>query len=218
MRILLVEDDPLIGSAVRQALQDAAFAVDWVQDGATALSSSKTGDYALILLDLGLPLKDGLEVLRELRQMKNAVPTIILTARDAVEDKIKGLDLGADDYLVKPFSVGELVARMRAVVRRNNGVADSLLSNGDVALNPATREVTRNDRSHVLSAREYSLLYALLLRPGTILSRDALEERIYGWNEEVASNAIEFIIHSLRKKLGKDVIKNVRGLGWMVSK
>lgn len=218
MRILLVEDDPLIGSAVRQALQDAAFAVDWVQDGATALSSSKTEDYALVLLDLGLPCKDGLEVLRELRQMKNAVPTIIITARDAVEDRIKGLDYGADDYLVKPFSVGELIARMRAVVRRNNGVADPLLSNGDVSLNPATREVARHDRLHVLSAREYALLYALLLRPGTILSRDDLEERIYGWNEEVASNAIEFIIHSLRKKLGKDVIKNVRGLGWMVGK
>lgn len=218
MRILLVEDDPLIGSAVRQALQDAAFAVDWVQDGATALSSSRTDDYALVLLDLGLPRKDGLEVLRELRQMKNAVPTIIITARDAVEDRIKGLNYGADDYLVKPFSVGELIARMRAVVRRNNGVADPLLSNGDVSLNPATREVARNDRSHVLSAREYALLYTLLLRPGTILSRDELEERIYGWNEEVASNAIEFIIHGLRKKLGKDVIKNVRGLGWMVSK
>ena len=218
MRILLVEDDPLIGSAVRQALQDAAFAVDWVQDGATALSSFKTEDYTLMLLDLGLPRKNGLEVLRELRQMKNPVPTIIITARDAVEDRIKGLDYGADDYLVKPFSVGELVARMRAVVRRNNGVADPLLSNGDVSLNPATREATRDDRRYVLSAREYALLYALLLRPGTILSRDDLEERIYGWNEEVASNAIEFIIHSLRKKFGKDVIKNVRGLGWMVSK
>jgi len=218
MRILLVEDDPLVGSAVRQALQDAAFAVDWVQDGATALSSSKNEDYTLVLLDLGLPRKDGLEVLRELRQMKNTVPTIIITARDAVEDRIKGLDYGADDYLVKPFSVGELVARMRAVVRRHNGVADPLLSNGDVSLNPATREATRDDRIHVLSAREYALLYALLLRPGAILSRDDLEERIYGWNEEVASNAIEFIIHSLRKKFGKDVIKNIRGLGWMVSK
>jgi len=218
MRILLVEDDPLIGSAVRQALQDTAFAVDWVQDGATALTSSRTGDYTLILLDLGLPCKNGLEVLRELRQMKNSVPTIIITARDAVEDRIKGLDYGADDYLVKPFSVGELVARMRAVVRRNHGVADPLLSNGDVSLNPVTREATRNDRMHVLSAREYALLYALLLRPGAILSRDELEERIYGWNEEVASNAIEFIIYGLRKKLGKDVIKNVRGLGWMVNK
>jgi len=218
MRILLVEDDPLVGSAVRQALQDAAFAVDWVQDGATALSSSKNEDYTLVLLDLGLPRKDGLEVLRELRQMKNTVPTIIITARDAVEDRIKGLDYGADDYMVKPFSVGELVARMRAVVRRHNGVADPLLSNGDVSLNPATREATRDDRIHVLSAREYALLYALLLRPGAILSRDDLEERIYGWNEEVASNAIEFIIHSLRKKFGKDVIKNIRGLGWMVSK
>ncbi len=218
MRVLLVEDDPLIGSAVRQALQDAAFAVDWVQDGDTALFSSRTENYTLVLLDLGLPRKDGLEVLRELRHMENDVPTIIITARDAVNDRIKGLDYGADDYLVKPFSVGELVARMRAVVRRKNGIADPLLSNGDVSLNPATREVTRNNQLIVSSAREYALLYALLLRPGTILSRDDLEERIYGWNEEVASNAIEFIIHGLRKKLGKDVIKNVRGLGWMVSK
>lgn len=218
MRVLLVEDDPLIGSAVRKALQDEAFAVDWVQDGDTALFSSRTENYTLVLLDLGLPRKDGLEVLRELRHMENDVATIIITARDSVNDRIKGLDYGADDYLVKPFSVGELVARMRAVVRRKNGIADPLLSNGDVSLNPATREVTRNNQLIVSSAREYALLYALLLRPGTILSRDDLEERIYGWNEEVASNAIEFIIHGLRKKLGKDVIKNVRGLGWMVSK
>lgn len=218
MRVLLVEDDPLIGSAVRKALQDEAFAVDWVQDGDTALFSSRTENYTLVLLDLGLPRKDGLEVLRELRHMGNNVSTIIITARDSVNDRIKGLDYGADDYLVKPFSVGELVARMRAVVRRKNGIADPLLSNGDVSLNPATREVTRNNQLIVSSAREYALLYALLLRPGTILSRDDLEERIYGWNEEVASNAIEFIIHGLRKKLGKDVIKNVRGLGWMVSK
>ncbi|GJL77736.1 MAG: DNA-binding response regulator [Nitrospinaceae bacterium] len=218
MRILLVEDDPLIGNAVKQALKDAAFAVDWVQDGATALSSTQTQNYGLVLLDLGLPRKDGMDVLRELRQKKNAVPTIIITARDSVKDRIMGLDYGADDYLVKPFSIEELLARMRAVVRRNHGLADPLLSNGDISLNPATREATRDKQSHVLSAREYALLDALLLRPGAILARDVLEERIYGWNEEVASNAVEFIIHGLRKKLGKDVIKNVRGLGWMVSK
>lgn len=218
MRILLVEDDVLIGDAVKQALRDAAFAVDWVLDGESALSSAQCEDYSIILLDIGLPGKNGLDVLRELRQTKNTVPVIIVTARDAIEDRIKGLDYGADDYLVKPFSVAELEARMRAVVRRNHGVADALLSNDDLTLNPATREVTRNEQKHILSAREYSLLHTMLLRPGTIFSRSELEDRLYGWNEEVASNAIEFIIHGLRKKLGKDVIKNVRGLGWMVNK
>lgn len=218
MRILLVEDDPLIGKAVEQALRDASFAIDWVKDGETALAVINTEDYALMLLDLGLPKKDGFEVLRVLRQGKQVLPVIIITARDAVEDRIKGLDYGADDYLVKPFSIDELQARMRAVIRRNHGHADPLMSNSILQLNPASREAFRDDKSYLLSSREYALLHALMLRPGTILSRAELEERIYGWNEEVASNAIEFIIHGLRKKLGKDAIKNVRGLGWMVSK
>lgn len=218
MRLLLVEDDNLLGEAIRQALHDAAYAIDWVQDGSTALSTIKTQDYSLVLLDLGLPQKDGIEVLSELRKAKNAVPIIIITARDAVEDRIKGLDFGADDYLVKPFLINELQARIRAVVRRNQGVADPILSNESLELNPATREVKINNQTHLLSAREYAVLHALMLRPGTILSRDELEDRIYGWNEEVASNAIEFIIHGLRKKMGKEAIKNVRGLGWMVSK
>tara|TARA_R110002153_G_scaffold274352_1_gene449036 strand:+ start:9249 stop:9905 length:657 start_codon:yes stop_codon:yes gene_type:complete len=218
MRLLLVEDDNLLGEAIRQALHDAAYAIDWVQDGSTALSTMKTQDYALVLLDLGLPQKDGIEVLSELRKAKNAVPIIIITARDAVEDRIKGLDYGADDYLVKPFLINELQARIRAVVRRNQGVADPILSNENLELNPVTREVKINNQTHLLSAREYAVLHALMLRPGTILSRDELEDRIYGWNEEVASNAIEFIIHGLRKKMGKEAIKNVRGLGWMVGK
>jgi len=218
MRILLVEDSALLGSAVKQALHDATHAVDWVQDGVTALAVAKTGDYSLILLDLGLPGKDGFDVLRELRQGNNAVPVIVITARDAVQERIRGLDYGADDYLVKPFSISELQARMRAVVRRNHGLADPIICNGILALNPATHEITRDGQIHVLTAREYSLLHAMMLRPGTIHSRAELEERLYGWNEEVASNAIEFIIHSLRKKLGKDAIKNIRGLGWMVSR
>ncbi len=217
MRILLVEDDESIGNAIKQALNDATYAVNWVKDGITALSSLTTEDYSLVLLDLGLPGKNGLEVLHELRKTKN-LPVIIITARDAVEDRIQGLDLGADDYLVKPFSIDELHARMRAVVRRNHGVANPIISNSLLALDPATREVSRNGESYPLSAREYALLQTLMLRPGTIFSRDNLEESIYGWNEEVASNAIEFIIHALRKKLGKDAIKNVRGMGWMVSK
>ena len=218
MRILLAEDDPMIGHGVVQALQDAAFTVDWVQNGAVALTSCKNDDYALLLLDLGLPGSDGLTVLKALRADKNELPVIIITARDAVEDRIKGLDYGADDYLVKPFAANELLARIRAVVRRRQGSANPLLSNGELTLDPATRQVTCNDESHLLSAREYATLHALMQRPGSILSRDDLEDRIYGWNEEVSSNAIEFTIHSLRKKLGRSAIKNVRGLGWMVSK
>lgn len=218
MRILLVEDDKLIGQAVEQAMHDASFAIDWVQDGDTALSVIDIQEYSLILLDLGLPKTDGYEVLRLLRQNKHNVPVIIITARDAVDDRIKGLDYGADDYLVKPFSIDELQARIRAVIRRNHGNATPLLGNDLLSLDPASHEVSYDSKVHTLSSREYALLHALMLRPGSILSRTELEERIYGWNEEVASNAIEFIIHGLRKKLGKDAIKNVRGLGWMVSK
>ena len=218
MRILLVEDDPLIGQALVQSLHDAAVAVDWVQNGNTALLVSQTEQYALILLDLGLPEKDGFEVLRSLRRRKQLIPVIIITARDAVEDRIKGLDYGADDYLVKPFSIDELQARIRAVVRRNHGTADTVLRNTTLTLNPAAREASNEHGPITLSSREYSVLHALMIRPGKILSRSELEESTYGWNEEVASNAIEFIIHGLRKKLGKESIKNVRGLGWMVTK
>ena len=215
---MLVEDDEPIGNAVKLALHDASYAVDWVQDGESALHAIKIEEYSLILLDLGLPKKDGLDVLRELRKAKIKLPVIIITARDAIEDRIRGLDYGADDYLVKPFSIDELHARIRAVVRRNHGVADPILSNNVIALNPANREVSSEGEVFQLTAREYALLHTLMLRPGAILSREKLEESIYGWNEEVASNAIEFNIHALRKKLGKDAIKNVRGMGWMVSK
>lgn len=218
MRILLVEDDLLIGGAVRQALQDAAMAVDWVQDGKTAMESIGLEPYELVLLDLGLPKKDGMTVLRELRAQNYNVPVIIVTARNEVQDRINGLDLGADDYIVKPFSVSELEARIRAVIRRKNGSAQPLLGNNSLSLDPASREMIVDDIRQTLSAREYAMMQALLLRPGTILSRAELEERIYGWNEEVASNAIEFIIHGLRKKFGKAIIKNVRGLGWRVDK
>ncbi len=218
MRILLVEDDALIGGAVRQALQDAAMAVDWVRDGKAAMESIGLEPYELILLDLGLPKKDGMMVLQELRAQNHSVPVIIVTARDEVQDRINGLDNGADDYIVKPFSVDELEARIRAVVRRKNGSAQPLLGNNHLSLDPASREMIFDDNKQILSAREYAMMQALLSRPGTILSRGELEERIYGWNEEVASNAIEFIIHGLRKKFGKSVIKNVRGLGWRVDK
>ena len=218
MRILLVEDDRMIGEAVVQALKDAAYAVDWVQDGITAFDSLETDEYELVVLDLGLPKQDGLQVLQRMRADGNATPVLIVTARDAVEDRIRGLDLGADDYLVKPFAVGELLARMRAVVRRKAGSGSPLLSNGLLTLDPTTKEATYDERRCRLSAREFSLMQALLLRPGTILSRDELETRIYGWNEEVESNAVEFLIHAVRKKLGSDVIRNVRGMGWMVDR
>jgi len=218
MRILLVEDDPHIGEAIQQALRDAAHAVNWVRDGETALITIQDEDYALILLDIGLPKKNGFDVLERLRCNQHTLPIIIISARDSVENRIKGLDYGADDYLIKPFSLDELQARIRAVVRRNHGTTTPHLSNGMLSLNPATHEVCRDEKQHRLSSREYALFHALILHPGTILSRQELEEHIYGWNEEIASNTIEFIIHGLRKKLGKDAIRNVRGLGWMVNK
>ncbi len=218
MRILLIEDDHMIGEAVSVALKDAAYAVDWVRDGIAASSVLAHGEYQAVLLDLGLPRLDGLEVLRRLRLGGNSVPVIVITARDGVEDRVKGLDFGADDYLVKPFDVSELLARIRAVIRRKSGQAAPLLSNGRVTLDPASHEAKSGDETITLSAREFALLHALLLRPGAILARTELEERIYGWNEEVESNAVDFLIHAVRKKLGADVIKNVRGAGWMVEK
>lgn len=218
LRVLYVEDDRMLGEAVVQALKDAAYAVDWVTDGKSALDAAKLEEYQLVLLDLGLPKPDGLEVLGRIRKTLPPVPVIIVTARDAIDDRISGLDLGADDYLTKPFEVGELLARMRAVLRRQGSGAAALLSNGDIELDPATREASRGGSKHVLTAREFALLNALMLRPGRISSRAELEQRLYGWNEEVESNAVEFMIHALRKKLGADAIRNVRGVGWMVDK
>ena len=208
----------MIGEAVSVALKDAAYAVDWVKDGVTASSALEHGEHQAVLLDLGLPKRDGMEVLRRLRQAGKSVPVIVITARDAVEDRIQGLDVGADDYLVKPFNVQELLARLRAIIRRHGGQGAPVLTNGSVSLDPATHEARRGDTTTLLSAREFALLHALLLRPGAILARTELEERIYGWNEEVESNAVDFLIHGVRKKLGADVIKNVRGAGWMVAR
>lgn len=218
MRILLVEDDNMIGAAVSVALKDAAYAVDWVKDGITAVGVLKNGEHQAVLLDLGLPGRDGLEVLRRLRLDGNTIPVIVITARDGVKDRIEGLDFGADDYLVKPFDINELLARLRAVIRRQGGQAAPLLGNGRVTLDPANHRAQCGDTEVILSAREFALLHALLLRPGAILARAELEERIYGWNEEVESNAVDFLIHGIRKKLGADAIKNVRGAGWMVEK
>jgi two-component system, OmpR family, response regulator len=218
MRVLLIEDDRMIGSAVQQALRDAAYAVDWVTEGEAAVLAAESETYELVLLDLGLPKADGRDVLRRLRLLGRKLPVIIVTARDRVEDRIDGLDLGADDYLIKPFEIRELLARMRAVLRREGSGSAALLSNGKLSLDPATREARFLEKSALLSAREFALLQALLARPGTILSRGELERQIYGWNEEVESNAVEFLIHSIRRKLGATAIRNVRGVGWMVER
>lgn len=218
MRILLVEDDRMLGAATQQALRDAAHAVDWVLDGDAALLAMRTAPYEAMLLDLGLPRRDGLGVLQAARRSGYNLPVIIVTARDGVDDRIRGLDLGADDYLIKPFETGELLARLRAVARRKGGQAQALLGNGVVTLDPATRQARFGEARARLSAREYALLHALLLRPGAVLSRDDLENLIYGWNEEVESNAVEYLIHSIRRKLGAGAIKNVRGVGWVVDR
>jgi len=218
MRVLLVEDDQMLGSAVLQALHDASYAVDWVQDGAQASVALTRHDFGLILLDLGLPNCDGLEVLRRLRAGGDSTPVLIITARDTVDDRIEGLDIGADDYLGKPFAVGELLARLRALMRRNAGAVTSVLTNGAVSLELATRLAIVDGTEHTLSNREFALLQALMLRPGAVLSRAQLEQTIYGWGEEVESNAVDVIIHGLRRKLGPDRIRNVRGLGWRVER
>ncbi len=219
MRVLLVEDDTMIGEAVQAALKDAAYAVDWVRDGQTAPAALRTQAYDFVLLDLGLPGHDGLDVLRDIRAGGNPVPVLIITARDGLDDRLRGLDGGADDYVLKPFEMAELLARMRVALRRRAGSAESMLSNGEVRLDLSTRQASIAGQADVqLSAREFALLQALLVRPGAILSRGELEDRIYGWGEEVESNAVEFIIHALRRKLGSQVIRNVRGLGWRVSK
>jgi len=218
MRILLVEDDLMVGEAARKGLRQDGFAVDWVQDGAAASLALRQEEYALVLLDLGLPQKNGLAVLQELRAAGNKVPVLIATARDAVADRVAGLDAGADDYLIKPYDLEELSARMRALLRRQSGRTDSLIEVRDVSLNPATREVLLQGRPVTLSAREFTLLQAFLDRPGVVLSRAQLEEKLYGWDDSVDSNAIEVHIHSLRKKLGSGFIKNVRGIGYLVPK
>lgn len=218
MRILLVEDDTQIGAAIDSALQDAGMAADWVTDGVAALASIEAGAFELVLLDIGLPGRDGLSVLKKLRQQRNSIPVIMITARDAVEDRIAGLDYGADDYLVKPFLVDELLARIRAVARRHSGSAQPQISNAQFTINPVDKTVSYLGESVDLTGKEYRLIQTLVRSAGRIYSREELEEKVYGWDEEINSNAIEFLIHSLRKKTDKSAIKNVRGLGWMVPK
>src|SRR5689334_20647955 len=216
MRVLLVEDDAMIGESVRKGLRQDGFTVDWVRDGPAAETALATHAYDAILLDLGLPRKSGVDVLKSLRRAGNDLPVLIVTARDAVSDRIAGLDAGADDYIVKPFDLDELAARIRAVHRRHAGRADTRIEVGAVTFDTASRRVTLSGKEIALSARELALLDALLARPGAILSRTQLEERIYGWGEEVESNAIEVYVHALRKKLGADFIRTVRGVGYTV--
>jgi DNA-binding response OmpR family regulator len=219
MRILLVEDDPMIGKTLQQALTQDGYAVDRVTDGAAAKVALDAGQdvYAMVLLDLGLPRKSGLELLRELRRGGNRVRVLIVTARDAVADRVAGLDAGADDYLTKPFSLDELAARMRALLRRDIGREGNVLRHRDLALDSASRAVTQAGRAIDLSAREFALLAALLERPGAALSKAQLEERIYRWGDEVESNAVEVHIHNLRKKLGSETIRTLRGVGYALA-
>jgi len=216
MRLLLVEDDPMIGESLEEGLRGERYAVDWARDGRAAELALGGAPYDVVLLDLGLPRKEGLEVLAAYRRRGGEAPVLIITARDATRDRVAGLDAGADDYLVKPFDLDELYARVRALLRRGAGRTSPELSFGGVTLNPATHEATRESRPLILSPREFALLEALMDRPGEVVSRAALEEKLYGWNEEVGSNTVEVHIHSLRKKLGAGFIKNVRGVGYKV--
>jgi two-component system, OmpR family, response regulator QseB len=217
MRLLLIEDDAMIGKAVRRGLVQAGFAVDWVTDGHAAELSLANGVYDLAILDLGLPKKDGMAILATLRSMGNSMPVLIASARDTVRDRIAGLEAGADDYMLKPFDLDELVARVRALLRRRAGSGTSLLQFGSLVLDPVRKSATQGGVAVELSAKEFAVLETLMQRPGAVLSREQIEESVYGWGEEVGSNAIEVHLHHLRKKLGASVIKNVRGVGYRVT-
>jgi two-component system response regulator QseB len=218
MKILLAEDDEMIGDSLSKSLKQDGYAVNWVKDGETAEIALKTETYHLLLLDIGLPKRSGIEILQKLRKNAEAIPVVIISARDSVQDVVTGLDTGADDYLVKPFELKELQARIRVAMRRKNGRADPILNHESLTLDPSTNKATYKDKTVTLSARESALMQTLLEKPEVIFSRAQLEERIYGWNEEIESNALEVHIHNLRRKLGQEVIRNVRGLGYMVGK
>jgi two-component system response regulator QseB len=217
VRLLLAEDDPMIGAAVLRGLRQDGFTVDWVRDGRAAELALADGVHEVLLLDLGLPRKQGLDVLAAMRRRGDARPVLIITARDAIADRVAGLDAGADDYVVKPFDLDELAARIRALARRRGGPAQPKLCHGGIELDPATRDVTLDGVPVPLSPREFALLEALMTRPGAVLSRAQLEDRLYGWNDAVESNAVEVHLHGLRRKLGAGVIRNVRGVGWTLA-
>jgi two-component system OmpR family response regulator/two-component system response regulator QseB len=216
MRILLVEDDKLLGDGVQAGLAQSGFNVDWVRDGVAAELALKTGEYAGVVLDLGLPRLSGLELLERLRRGGDKVPVLILTARDRVEDRIKGLDGGADDYVVKPFDLHEVAARLRALIRRASGEAAPNLRVGEIELDPAARRVSFRDRPVELSLREFALLQELMLNAGRVLSREQLAQRLYAWGEEIESNAIQVHVHHLRRKLAPELFRTVRGVGYLM--
>jgi len=218
MRVLLVEDDPLIGRSLTRAFEGSGAAIDWTRTGDDALAALTANRYSVVLLDLGLPDKAGLDVLKDMRSGKDATPVLIVTARDDVEIRVAGLDLGADDFIVKPFDFDELAARIRAVIRRHAGHPTSQIRSTEIVLDLAAHEVNYKGVTQLLPAREFALLQALLERPGTILSRQQLEDALYGWGEEVESNAVDVLIHYIRRKFDNDIIRNVRGVGWMVMK
>ncbi|MGO9934401.1 MAG: response regulator [Steroidobacteraceae bacterium] len=218
MRVLLVEDDGMIAQGLQTALRQAGFAVDLMRDGAAAAAALKTSTFDVVLLDLGLPQRDGIDVLRELRKRGDATPVIILTARDEIQHRIAGLDAGADDYIVKPFDLDEVMARIRSVLRRAGGRGDSSIQHGDLRMDLVSRTIQRNGVPVSLSAHEFAVLEALLQRPGAVLSRTQLEDRLYGWDEQIGSNAVEVYVHGLRRKLGTDVIRTLRGVGYFVPK
>jgi two-component system response regulator QseB len=216
LKILLIEDDHMISWSLRRGLIDEGFTVDWLDDGDAAVVICAEQSYDAAILDLGLPSRDGLKVLAELRHQGNSLPIVIVTAREAVSDRIKGLNAGADDYVCKPFDFDELVARLRAVMRRRAGLVTAVLEYRDLSLNPTTRQVAHQGRQIDLSAKEFSLLEALLQRPGIVLTRNQLRDKLYGWDGEVGSNTVEVFIHSLRRKIGYDYIENVRSVGYRV--
>ncbi len=218
MRVLLIEDDLMIGEGLSRALKAEGMTVDWVREGSEAEAALSDGAHGIVLLDLGLPAADGLELIKAARRAGLNAPILVITARDGLDDRVRGLDLGADDYLVKPFEVRELIARMRAILRRRQGRAVSTIETGAARLDPETHELSHGENVEILPAREYALMHALMERPGRILSRAQIEERIYGWGQEVESNAVDALIHSIRRKFGKDVIINVRGAGWLTPK
>ncbi len=218
MRLLLAEDDPMLGDGLRAGLRQQGFQVDWVRDGLAAEREIASGDYQAAVLDLGLPQKDGLEVLQALRQKKITTPVLVLTARDTVPDRIKGLDMGADDYVLKPVDLFELGARLRSLVRRSHGQVQDVLSCGSVQMNLAARQVLMDGQTVALSTREFDLLHALMLNVGRVMSREQLEQQLYSWGYEVESNAVEVHIHHLRKKLRADLIQTVRGIGYTLQR
>jgi DNA-binding response OmpR family regulator len=218
MRILLVEDDELIGDAIKTGLGQEKYTVDWVKDGNSAVLAMKNEIFDLVILDIGLPQLSGIEVLKAVRGFGNTTPVLVLTARDSISDRVAGLDSGADDYLSKPFDMDELVARIRALLRRSSGRANPILSHGEINLDPASHQVTRAGEVVELSGREFAILQILMEYHGKVMSKSRLEEELYGWSSDVESNTVEVYIHHLRKKLGSELIRTIRGVGYMIDK